>query len=245
MSGEGWRWRVGVVVRDWACAARLMGRALVDRTPPDALASGSGTPVVVLPGIWEPWRFNLPLARRLHALGHPVHFVPGLGWNGHPLEASADVVSRALAEVGRPVVLVAHSKGGLVGKMLLGLLHTSGPGPAATVPGMVALGSPFGGSMLSVRLLRRTPLGMFAPTGPVIRDLGARTATNHLVVSAGGPWDEMVPDGVHLTGATNVVLPVAGHFLPLVDKDVALLVHGWVDDIAAGRPPVVPGGGRG
>lgn len=238
MSGRGWGWRAGVVVRDWTCAAQLMVRALADRTPPGSLATGTATPVVVLPGIWEPWRFNLPLARRLHALGHPVHFVPALGWNGDPLEASVDVVAKVLPEVGRPVVLVAHSKGGLVGRTLLDVLHAAGPGAAGAVRGLVALGSPFGGSALSVRLLRRTPLGMFAPRGPVIRDLASRVQANHLVVSAGGPWDEMVPDGVHLPGATNVALAVPGHFLPLVDDEVARLVHGWVEDLAAGSRPV-------
>lgn len=137
------RWqRVAVVIRDWSHVAWRMPLAVVDRTPLDAFRQGHLAPVVLLPGIWEPWRFLVPLARALNEMGHPVHPVPGLGWNGRSLKESAAIVSDALAgQVPSPAVLVAHSKGGLIGKRVM--LDEVRPGERAV--GLVAVGSPFGG----------------------------------------------------------------------------------------------------
>ena len=224
--------RVPVVVSDWALVARLMVRALLDRTAPDALVDGELTPVVLLPGIWEPWRFMLPLGRRLHALGHPVHFLPALGWNGRSLEDSVQLALDELtAAADGGAVLVAHSKGGLIGKSIL--LDAS---LSRQVHGLVALCSPFGGSRLSWPVFARTPLGMFAPSGAVIVALAALQAANFRIVSIGSAWDEMVPDGTHLPGATNVTLDISGHFRPVDDPDVAHLVHEHVEQLAAAAP---------
>ncbi|MGL1316129.1 esterase/lipase family protein, partial [Vibrio parahaemolyticus] len=79
---------------------------------PDDLTTGTKRPLVLLPGIYETWRFLQPLADALYARGHPVHVVAGLGSNRRPIAESARQVADLL--VGRDlsdVVLVAHSKG--------------------------------------------------------------------------------------------------------------------------------------
>lgn len=226
--------RLALVVRDWAHVLGRQASALVDRTQPDAFADGDRTPVVLLPGIWEPWRYLLPLARRLHAHGHPVHPLPGLGWNGRPLPDSVERAVQGLdaLAVRRPV-LVAHSKGGLIGKALLvdALAHER----ACTPLGLVAVCSPFGGSRLAWSMLARTPLGMFTPTGAVIVALAADRTVNARIVSLASAWDEMIPEGSHLAGARNITLTVGGHFLPLADAGVADLVSEQVEALASGR----------
>lgn len=114
------------------------------------------TPLVLLPGIWERWQYLEPLARTLHGYGHPVHFVPALGSNGAPLDASA------LSRCGPfwPSVASPRScwslipRGGLIGKLVM-----LDPDAGARVCGMVALSTPFGGSSLSWPVFRRSPLG--------------------------------------------------------------------------------------
>ncbi|WP_460705215.1 hypothetical protein [Luteococcus sediminum] len=93
------------------------------------------------------------------------------------------------------------------------------------------MGSPFGGSSLSWRILARTPLGMFAPAGLVIQALAAELVLNSRIVSIGSAWDEMVPNGTHLDGATNVTVAGAGHFLP----HVVQLVHEHVQALWESR----------
>ena len=223
--------RVAVVVRDSAHVVLRYAAALADRTPPGAWASGPGTPVVLIPGIWEPWRYLRPLGARLHALGHPVHPVPALGLNGADLESSADVVAAFLADNGlQGVVAVAHSKGGLIGKRLL--LH---PRAAPRLTGLVALCTPFGGSRLARRGLARTPLGLFHPTGAILMALAAERTVNARITSIGAAWDQVVPDGSHLDGARNITLSAAGHFRPVADAGVAALVHAEVERLARER----------
>lgn len=208
--------RLGSIVADWAHVARRWPLALLNRTSPDAFEQGDRIPVVLLPGIWEPWRFMLPLARALNAAGHPVYPVPALGLNGAPLDRSTDVVVEAIAEhPADQVILVAHSKGGLIGKQLM--LH---PEAGPRVAGLVALCSPFGGSSLSLRLLARTPLGLFAPSNATLLALAAERAVNTRIVSIGAAWDEMVPEGTHLEAARNITLSESGHFRPLVARRV-------------------------
>lgn len=39
-------------------------------------AGGTRHPVVLVPGVWEPWQFLRGIGERLHEAGHPVHVVP-------------------------------------------------------------------------------------------------------------------------------------------------------------------------
>ena len=203
--------RAADVLRDWVHVSATWPRALLDRTHPEALATGSRSPIVLLPGIWEPWRYLLPIARALHGVGHPIHPVPALRLNGAPLDASADVVAEAITGHGaNQVILVAHSKGGLIGKQLM-LNEAVGH----RIMGMVSLCTPFGGSSLAIRPLARTPLGLFSPTNSALRALAEEVGVNARITSIGSRWDEMVPAGTHLDGARNLTLSSAGHFRPL------------------------------
>lgn len=226
--------RPAAIVADWLHAGVRLGSSVLGRGRPDDLvtvsaASGCATtPIVLLPGVWEPWRFLRPLARSLHAAGHPVHTVADLGWNGVDLDRSADRVVAYLrrADV-RGGVLVAHSKGGLIGKKVL--LH---PGLEERVSGLVAVATPFGGSSLSFGLLARTPLGLFAPAGAAIGALTGERAVNRRIVSVAPAWDQVIPEGSELPGARNIALQVGGHFRPMADRRVQALLHTEVHALA-------------
>jgi hypothetical protein len=87
---------LGWWAKDYAYAAYWQVRAFVG--PRDALRfrTGSGRPVVMLPGIWETWSFLRPLVKALHRAGHPVHVLPGLRRNGRPVADTARAVSAHL-----------------------------------------------------------------------------------------------------------------------------------------------------
>lgn len=231
--------QLAVIARDWAHAGLRQGAALLGGgRPDDFLTVDDGpcgrVPVVLLPGIWEPWRFLRPLAAALHAVGHPVHVVPGLGGNGRPLRESAETVLAHLAAADvRRAVLVAHSKGGLIGKLVL-----TSPDAAGRAVGLVAVCTPFEGSSLARPLLARPlvargPLSLFVPTGSVLAALAAERVVNAHIVSLSSAWDEMIPEGSALAGAHNVTLDVAGHFRPVADPGVHRLVHEHVHRLAA------------
>ena len=174
---------------------------------PDAYATGHLAPVILIPGVYETWEFLQPLAERLHELGHPIHVVPGFGYNRDSIPAMALLVARYL-EVNEltGVVIVAHSKGGLIGKQLL---VTDEVGER--IDQVVAVNTPFAGSSLA-RYTRQPALQEFMPSGAALSALAKQSDANSRIVSIYSANDPLIPGGSALVGATNVRLPLIGHF---------------------------------
>lgn len=231
-----WAW-----TSDYAYVGWRQLRGLVAPGDPARYATGDAVPVVLLPGIYETWFVLEPLARALHDAGHPVVTVPGLRYNTAGLDDSARLVARRLAELGLDrVVLVAHSKGGLIGKHLMSQLA---PGPSSTpsVVGLVALNTPFAGSRYATYFPSR-PVRALSPRFPAMLSLARDVAAHGRIVSVYGLFDPHVPGGSALAGATNVQLPVMGHFRtvahPLVHRAVVEQVGRL--DVASGSPAPAP-----
>lgn len=207
-------------VADYAYAVTWQARAMFSRTDPGDFGSGERTPVVVLPGIYETWRFLQPLITELHERGHPVHVIAALGRNRWPVPRGARHVAAYLREHDlRDVVLVAHSKGGLIGKQVM-----SDPATAERVRGMVAIASPFAGSIYG-RVMLLPSLRAFSPNSAVIRALTRELAPNARIVSVYGEFDPHIPGGSELTGARNVRLETGGHFRVLAHPRVVAEVE--------------------
>ena len=206
--------------------------------------------VVLLPGVYEGWLFLQPAAARLNALGYRVVSIPGLGLNRRSVPESAALVIKFLANLGESYrgagcIFVAHSKGGLIGKRVMldpalspdtNLKHDAGsPVPAASTPvevlGLVAVATPFSGSPYARYQLSRT-LRDFSPADAVLLALQAETALNHKVFSIYPEFDPHIPGGSSLAGATNIELPVAGHFRTLQDEAVLDAVVHAVAELA-------------
>lgn len=168
--------------------------------------------VVLVPGVMEPWPFLQPLARRLFEAGHPVHVVPGLGYHVQDLAEAERIVAELLVERDlQDVVVVAHSKGGLVGKLLL-----ADPEVTGRVCGVVAVATPFAGSRLA-RLLPLRSIRIFRPDHPDLVGLARVVDVDERIVSVFSRWDPHVPEGSVLAGAQNVELQTPGHFRVLAD----------------------------
>lgn len=183
-----------------------------DPVPPD---------VVLVPGVYESWHFLRPLARRLHGAGHRVHVLPALGYNRLPVEAGARVLGEHLRVHDlRDVVVVAHSKGGLIGK--LAMLRED---PERRIRTLVAVGTPFVGSHLARFFPLLPAVRAFVPTNPIFEALVAEEEVDRRIVSAYSVWDPHIPGGSELPGARNVVLATPGHFRVLTDDALEALVE--------------------
>lgn len=195
------------LAQDAAYAASWQFRSAVSRVRPDAFRSGEHRPVVVIPGVYENWRFMLPLIEPLQRNGHPVHVVPLLRHNRRPVEDSAALVADYLVEEDvRHAVIVAHSKGGLIGKSVM--LRLAGE---HRIDRMVAICTPFSGS----RFARYAPipsLRAFAPSDATMQSLTQERQVDAQIVSLFGLFDPLVPEGSVLPGARNLQLKVGGHF---------------------------------
>jgi hypothetical protein len=188
---------------------------------------------VVVPGIWESWKFLQPLITRMHDDGHPVYVVPLLRFNGRPVSDAAAVVDAYVASLALDdVILVAHSKGGLIGKFAM--VHGTA---APSIRAMLAVSTPFSGSVYA-RWLFVPSLRLFSPRDPLIVALAEDRAVNERIVSVFGEFDPHIPGGSYLAGAKNVRLETGGHFRvlahPRVMAELAALSSASRADPSAG-----------
>ncbi len=198
---------------DYAYVTYWTVRAFVGRGRSDQFhhpAAGPKSPILVIPGVYESWRFMQPVVEHLFRAGHPVHVLDKLGYNTGAIPAMAEIVRDYLEQLDlTDVVVVAHSKGGLIAKSAL-----AEPDTFRRVRRVIALNTPFAGSRYANLFLIRS-VRMFTPTGPVIRALQANLVVNSIISSLYSVFDPHIPETSHLEGAENIVLPAIGHFRPI------------------------------
>lgn len=229
-----WWWLLDYLYAGWRQLLSVFRR----RCPAAyALGDPEKPAVVLLPGVYETWLFLEPAAQRLNALGYRVFAVPQLGINRRSVPVSADLVARALADLRSAhgvdqVVLLAHSKGGLIGKHVM----LDADASSVEIRGLVAVATPFSGSLYARYLLSRT-MRDFSPNDTVLMALQAETDINAQVVSIYPEFDPHIPGGSALQGAVNVEVPVSGHFRTLGDETVLTAVEQAVVGLSAKDSP--------
>jgi pimeloyl-ACP methyl ester carboxylesterase len=210
-----------IALADYPNAIRMRGLGFAARVPA-SYGLGEGRPVVLLPGVYERWNFLRPIADALSAAGHPVHVVRELGINDRAIPASARrVLSFLAAHDLHGVALVAHSKGGLIGKAAM-LEDAEG-----RIGRLVAVATPFSGSRMA-DLMIVPAMRAFRPAHPVIRRLVAERAVNARITSISPAYDPHIPEGGFLEGGANVRLDVVGHFRVLEAPETIEAVLGAV-----------------
>jgi hypothetical protein len=199
------------LAEDYAYVAWWQLRSLASRWRPEHFHTGVRRSVVVIPGIYEPWHFMEPLVRALHDHGHPVHVLPALHYNRRPVRRAASMVAEYLRERElTDAAIVAHSKGGLIGKYAM-LDDAAG----ARVARLVAICSPFSGSRYA-RFALAPSLRAFSPSDATMLLL-REDSVNERITSVYGTFDPLIPAGSVLPGARNIRLDIPGHFRILGD----------------------------
>jgi triacylglycerol lipase len=168
--------------------------------------------LIFLPGVLETWQFMRPLADFLGAHGYPVRAVHYLRHNAGPIREMAVCAGRFLEEEGLDdVIIVAHSKGGLIGKYLM-----ANTAAGDRVRAMVTVNAPFSGSdvahVLPMRVVRH-----FDPRHPTISNLNRNTEVNARITSICSTYDPLIRAHESMDGATNVALDAIGHFGIMTD----------------------------
>ena len=172
------------------------------------------TPIILLPGIYETWQFLVPIADMLQKEGYDVHVLPELGRSNATIEAMSVAVEEYVNKHGlQQCVIVAHSKGGLVGKYLL-LQEKEN-----RFKGLIALNTPFSGSRYAYLSPFRS-LRIFLPTSPILKLLSEDLGVNKRILSIYGLFDPHIPGGSYLEGARNIRLETRGHFRTVKDARV-------------------------
>ncbi|GAA3294379.1 esterase/lipase family protein [Arthrobacter citreus] len=181
-------------------------------SPSDAEHASRRCPVILVPGVYENWQFLRPLAEALSAKGHPVHTVAPLGYNRGRIDRMALLVQQYLVEQDLTgAVVVAHSKGGLIGKQLMLL-----PEGGRRVERMVAINTPFSGSVYA-NFFVLPSIRAFSPRNKFLRRLQESRDVNARITSVYSRFDPHIPGGSRLPGARNIQLETMGHFRPIGD----------------------------
>ncbi len=179
-------------------------------------------PVILLPGITNKWGFIKNLGDKISLVGHPVYIVPKLGYNLHDIPKSAKIVAELIEEKNlKNVIIVGHSKGGVIGRYLM-IYNNKGGG----VKGVVAIASPFSGS----RLLNLFPHKAFSELhedSSLMKKLMTHKEVNGNIISIFPVFDNLIlsSQGSYLEGAENIeIKETKGHHKIIFDKKVMELV---------------------
>ena len=205
-----------------------------------APGAGQREPILLIPGVYENWQFLRPLAQDLADRGHPVHAVQTLGYNRGAVDEMARRVEDYLRLQGiEHAGIVAHSKGGLIGKKLM-----LGP-EGHRISHMVAINTPFSGSPYA-RLFLVPSIRAFSPRNRHLRRLQASLEVNSRITSVYASFDPHIPGGSRLEGAHNIVLDTMGHFRPVSDPALRRIIAEELDRGVAGElRPIADEPGRG
>lgn len=173
-------------------------------------------PIILIPGIYERWHFMKPIAELLHSRGYSVHVVESLGYNtGATEEMAMRVQEYVRSNQIERYSIVAHSKGGLVAKYLLGV-------DGGAIHSVIAINTPFRGSKYA-GLFPFKSIRLFLPSSALIVLLAQDIQSNKKITSIYSTFDPHIPGGSYLEGASNIQLESNGHFRSI--KDSRLHTH--------------------
>lgn len=250
--------KIGAWLVDYGYMVRGAFSGVIHREPPKHYLGhvvAGKVPVILVPGILGKWGFMKSLGDKISLKGHPVYIVPELGYNIYSIPTSAKTLRAIIVHVIpkrghippkvakgaqavrnviekhnlRGAVLVAHSKGGLVGKYLLAHHNAD-----HRVLGMVSVATPFSGSAMA-KLIPHDSFRELHTDSEIIHDLERHRAVNGKIISIIPEYDNHVwaAQGSFLEGAENIEVAVSGHHRVLFSKKVLKAVLQSVEKISA------------
>ena len=209
-------WREWSADYRYLAGARLRGVLRAARLP---VPSGAVRDVVVLPGIYETPADLGPLTAALAAGGHRIHRVPGLA---RQLIAMSELTRRVASYARRTnlshALILAHSKGGLLGKAVL-----NGP-QGHRFDGMIAVATPWHGSRYAALFWPGLGVRSLRPSSRLIAAAAVPSTADGRTVTISPAFDPHVPLGSALAGALNLGVRAAGHFKSLAAPETIALV---------------------
>lgn len=190
-------------------------------------------PVILIPGILGKWGFMKSLGDKISKMGHPVYIIPELGYNLFNIPESAKKLKDVVEKIDtnksnlKGVILVAHSKGGLIGKYLLANKNEDNK-----VLGLISIATPYSGSSMA-KLLPLEPIKELDTDSKIILDLEKHNEVNNKIISICPEYDNHVwaEKGSRLDGAKNVEVNVHGHHKIIFDKKVEDVVLKSIEEI--------------
>ena len=185
------------------------------------------TPVILLQGYMDRWGFIKNLADSISNAGYPVYVIPKLENNLKDISKSAALVNNMINKNNlNNLVLIGHSKGGLIGKYLLINYNEN-----KKIKGLITISTPHIGSRMA-NYFRFLKSNQFEPDNEVIKDLWNHHEVNKKIITIYPKIDNVVWTGrkKYLEGAKeNIIVDSSGHHRILFDKRVQEKVISSID----------------
>ncbi len=180
---------------------------------------------ILLPGVWERWEALTSWGRALHTLGWNVEFVPELDLQfGSLSKLAADLCEHLERRDLQDVLVVAHSKGGLVTKKAMTMEE------GWRISKLISCGTPFDGAPIASLTPYALEMRSLVPWNEELQELRKDIEPNTRIVAIQAEWDQNVPPNPYLPGAQIATVPVHGHNALLTAPEVIALISlfaGW------------------
>jgi alpha-beta hydrolase superfamily lysophospholipase len=187
--------------------------------PPSSWNNGKKGDIVLIHGVTEPWNFLFDIGDYLNKTGYKIHIIPELKDNSMPLISATQIVKKyILSHHFLNLILVCHSKGGLIAYDLLSDSRID-----SLVKLVITISSPFHGTHVG----KLHPASMeLAPRSLVIKKLETIKTNKSKIHAIHSRIDNhSIPHScLHLEGAHNYQLDILGHTRILVSKKTQHLI---------------------
>lgn len=183
-------------------------------------------PIILIQGVTARWGMLKTIGDTLSKDGHPIYIVPKIGHHLKDIPQTAEFVKEIIDQNNlKNIVIIAHSKGGLVAKYLL-VYHNKDK----KIKKVIALSTPFGGTHLA-KLVPHSSHRELEPENEMVKQLDLQKEVNNQIISMYPYFDNHVLDKEksHLEGATNVEVKVPGHHRLLFDKETVERIKAFID----------------
>ncbi len=223
--------KVGHWVRDYLRAIHGHSLVFIHRNPPrhylGHIVEGKN-PIILIPGVFEKWHFLKAIADSLSLRGHPIYVLEHIGYNTKEIHHTAKSIREFIdKEKLKDVIIIAHSKGGLIGKHLLNFHNKD-----EKIKKVIAIASPFAGSHITKFIPHRAIMEL-SPHSQIVKELNEKKEFNHKIVSIFGLFDNHVwpESSCRLEGAKNIEVHTHGHHKILFDKKVHDIIASEIGDV--------------
>jgi triacylglycerol lipase len=221
-----WHW-----VKDYSLALHGHAQAFIFKEPPKhylGFVKEGKAPIILLPGIFTTWHWLKNIADPLSLKGHPIYVLKHLGYNAREIQQTAELVRGFIEEKDlKNAIIIAHSKGGLIGKYVLAFYNWD-----KRIKKLIAIASPFGGSRIAQVLPLKSVKEMH-PQSDLIAKLQAEKTVNKEIVSIYAIFDNHIWPHTSpiLEGAENIQIEVHGHHKIVFDKKVKEIVSAKIENL--------------
>ena len=218
-------------IKDYIQATHTHIHTIIIKEPPKHFLGHivvGKNPIILIPGYLEKWNFLRKIANPLSLAGHPIYVVNNIGYNTRDIHFSAELVRELIDQNNlKNVILIAHSKGGLIGKYLLSFNNTD-----SAIKKLITVATPWAGSH-AAKFIPHKSAAELHPESEIIEKLRQQNNINHKIVSIYGVYDNHVwpTKSCHLEGAKNIEVNTHGHHTILFDKNVIKIIETEVKNL--------------